>query len=121
MTSLKVCQMILTQKNGNMNQFEIYTVDLDPTKGAEMKKQRPAVIISPNVMNKNLNTVLIAPLTHSIKGYPSRVGSKFGGQPGEIALDQIRGVDKSRLKRKIGKVDAATASNIKNVLATMFS
>jgi mRNA interferase MazF len=113
--------MILTQKNGNMNQFEVYTVDLDPTKGTEIKKQRPAVIISPNAMNKNLSTVLIAPLTHSIKGYPSRVGTRFGGQTGEIVLDQIRGVDKSRLKKKIGMVDAVTAANIKSVLATMFS
>ncbi len=104
-----------------MNQFDVYTVDFDPAKGAEIKKQRPAVIISPNTMNKYLNTVLIAPLTHSIKGYPSRVGSIFGGHPGEIVLDQIRGVDKSRLKKKIGTVDTATAANIKIVLTTMFS
>lgn len=104
-----------------MNQFDVYTVDFDPAKGAEIKKQRPAVIISPNTMNKYLNTVLIAPLTHSIKGYPSRVSSIFGGQPGEIVLDQIRGVDKSRLKKKIGTVDTATAANIKIVLTTMFS
>ena len=104
-----------------MNQFDVYTVDLDPAKGAEMKKQRPAVIISPNAMNKNLSTVLIAPLTHTIKGYPSRVGSIFGGQPGEIVLDQLRGVDKRRLKKKIGVLDTAAASNIKIVLATMFS
>jgi mRNA interferase MazF len=113
--------MILTQKNGKMNQFDVYTVDLDPAKGAGMKKQWPAVIISPNAMNKNLNTVLIAPLTHTLKGYPSRVGSSFDGQPGEIVLDQIQGVAKSRLKKKIGTVDAATAANIKSVLATMFS
>ncbi len=104
-----------------MNQFDVYTADLDPTKGAEVKKQRSAVIISPNAMNKNLNTVLIAPLTHTLKGYPSRVVSTFDGQPGEIVLDQIRGVDKSRLKKKIGTVDAATAAHIKSVLATMFS
>jgi mRNA interferase MazF len=104
-----------------MHQFDIYTVDMDPTKGAEIKKQRPAVIISPNAMNKNLKTVLIAPLTHTVKGYPSRVASTFAGQAGEIVLDQIRGVDKSRLKKKIGVADAATTANIKSVLATMFS
>jgi mRNA interferase MazF len=113
--------MILTKKNGNMNQFDVYTVDLEPSKGAEMKKQRPAVIVSPNAMNKNLNTVLIAPLTHTIKGYPSRVASTFSGQPGEIVLDQIRAVDKIRLKKKIGALDTRTAANIKSVLATMFS
>ena len=104
-----------------MNQFDVYNVDLNPTKGAEMNKIRPAVIISPNAMNKNLKTVLIAPLTHTMKGHPSRVPSSFGGQPGEIVLDQIRAIDKSRLKQKKGVVDAPTAANIKIVLTTMFS
>lgn len=104
-----------------MNQFDVYTVNLDPAKGAEMKKLRPAVIISPDVMNKNLKTVLIAPLTHTVNGYPSRVASIFGGHPGEIVLDQIRAVDKIRLKKKIGAVDTDTAANIKTVLITMFS
>ena len=104
-----------------MNQFDVYTVDLDPTKGAEMKKLRPGVIISPNAMNKNLKTVLIAPLTHTVKGFPSRVNSMFGGEPGEIVLDQIRAVDKIRLKKKLGVLDASTAADIKTVLTTMFS
>jgi mRNA interferase MazF len=104
-----------------MDQFDVYIVDLNPTQGSEMKKIRPAVIVSPNVMNKHLNTVIIAPMTHTIKGYPSRVPSQFVGQPGEIALDQLRTVDKTRLKQKQGRVDAPTASNIKAVLVTMFS
>ena len=104
-----------------MKQFEVYNVDLNPTKGSEINKIRPAVIISPNVMNKNLKTVIIAPLTHTVKGYPSRVPSNFGGQPGEIVLDQIRAVDKTRLTQKKGTVDTATAGNIKSLLATMFS
>ncbi len=65
--------------------------------------------------------MLIAPLTHAVKGYPSRVSSVFAGQPGEIVLDQIRAVDKKRLKKKIGKVDKGTKNNIKAVLKTMFS
>lgn len=104
-----------------MNQFEVYMVDLNPTKGSEMKKVRPAVIISPNEMNRNLETVIIAPLTHTIKRYPSRVPAQFAGQAGEIALDQIRAIDKSRLKQKQGKIDTATSANIKAVLTTMFS
>src|SRR5688500_16335365 len=104
-----------------MNQFDVYIVELDPAKGAEIKKRRPAVIISPDVMNKNLHTVLIAPLTHTIRGYPSRVESALGDQPGEVVLDQLRAVDKRRLKKKIGKMDTATAANIKIVLRTMFS
>jgi len=104
-----------------MNQFEIFSVDLNPTKGSEINKVRPAVIISPNAMNKYLNTVLIAPMTHAIKGYPSRVPSFFEGQAGEIVLDQIRAVDKSRLRQKRGKIDSVTATNVKKVLQTMFS
>jgi len=111
----------LTKKNGNMNQFDVYLVDLDPTKGAEIKKMRPAIIISPDAMNRNLKTVIIAPLTQTEKGYPSRVASVFAGQAGEIVLDQIRAVDKSRLKQKRGKLDAVTIHNIKKVLAVMFS
>jgi mRNA interferase MazF len=113
--------MILTKMNGKMNQFDVYQVDLDPSKGAEIKKMRPAVIISPNAMNRNLKTVIIAPLSHTIKGYPSRVVSVFAGQPGEIILDQIRAVDKSWLKQKRGKIDPTTATNIKKILAVMFS
>ena len=110
-----------TQMIGNMNQFDIYKVDLNPTQRAEMRKTRPAVIISPNAMNRNLKTVIIAPLTRTIKGYPSRILTHFGNQPGEVVLDQIREVDKSRLKQRQGKMDAITAVKIKRVLATMFS
>jgi mRNA interferase MazF len=104
-----------------MMQFDIYNVELDPAKGSEINNTRSAVIISPDAMNKNLKTVIIAPLTHTIKKYPSRVASSFAGKPGEVALDQIRAIDKSRLKKKRGVMDATTAANIKTVLMTMFS
>jgi mRNA interferase MazF len=104
-----------------MKQFDVYLVNLDPTIGSEIKKTRPAVIVSPAAMNKNLNTVIVAPLTHSEKGYPSRAVSIFGKEPGEIALEQIRSVDKSRLVRRLGAVDARTGADIKKVLQTMFS
>ena len=103
-----------------MNQFDVYLVNLNPTQGSEMNKIRPCVIISPDAMNNNLNTVLIAPLTHTIKGYPSRVPSNFNNQKGEIVLDQIRAIDKSRLQKKQGTISSTTGSNIKKVLATMF-
>lgn len=104
-----------------MDQFDVYTVDFDPAQGSEMKKIRPAVIISPNAMNKNLNTVIVAPLTHTIKGYPSRIPSQFNGQRGQVALDQLRVVDKLRLLQKQGRIDGSTAANIKAILAAMFS
>ena len=104
----------------DMKQFEVYMVNLDPTLGAEMKKSRPAVIVSPDVMNKNLQTVIVAPMNRTIKGYPSRVTSQFQKRAGEIVLDQIRSVDKRRLVKKLGTVDASTSSNILAVLQTMF-
>jgi mRNA interferase MazF len=104
-----------------MNQFDVYIVDLDPARGSEMKKIRPAVIISPNELNRHLNTVIIAPLTQTLKGYLFRVPSQFDGQPGEIALDQMRSVAKSRLKQKKGRLPVSTATAIKALLQTMFS
>jgi mRNA interferase MazF len=104
-----------------MKQFDIYLVNLDPTVGSEIKKTRPAVIISPDAMNKVLNTVIIAPLTSTQKGYPSRVFSNFKGKKGEVVLDQLRTVDKIRLVKKLGQIDNKTAQNIKLVLLTMFS
>ncbi len=104
-----------------MKQFDVYTVDFNPTKGSEIRKIRLAVIISPNQMNVHLKTVIVAPITHTVKGYPSRVLTKFDGDPGEVVLDQIRAVDKIRLTKKLGKIDRTTAIHIKLVLATMFS
>lgn len=104
-----------------MKQFDLYLVNFDPSVGAELKKTRPAVIVSPDAMNKNLQTVIIAPLTHTIKKYPSRVASVFGRKNGEIALDQLRAVDKTRLLKKQGVIDKVTAGNIKLVLQTIFS
>jgi mRNA interferase MazF len=104
-----------------MNMFDVYNVDLNPTRGSEINKTRPAVIISPNAMNRNLKTVIVAPLTHTIKGYPSRVQTRFESENGEVVLDQIRAIDKSRLGKKRGVIDSSTAARIKTVLQTMFS
>ncbi len=103
-----------------MKQFDVYLVALDPTIGAEIHKTRPAIIVSPNNMNKYLQTVLVAPLTHTVKGYPSRVITDFASSPGEVVLDQMRGVDKRRLVKKLGKMDSTTGTKIKAVLQTMF-
>lgn len=104
-----------------VEQFVIYSVELDPTKGAEIKKTRPCVVISPTEMNDYLPTVIVAPLTHTIKSFPTRVFSMVNGDEGQIVLEQIRAVDKTRLKKKFGKIDASTTENIKLVMRTMFS
>jgi mRNA interferase MazF len=105
----------------NYLQFDVWLIDLDPTKGSEVQKSRPCVIVSPNGMNNNLNTVIIAPLSHSNKNYPSRIPSLFKKDSGQIMLDQIRCVDKLRLTKKMGSIDNKTSSDVLKLLRTMFS
>ena len=80
-----------------LKQYQIVLVNLDPTIGSEMKKNRPCVIISPNEMNKYLQTIVIAPMTSSSKPYPTRVEIKYNKTKGWIVLDQIRTVDRQRI------------------------
>lgn len=110
------------KKSGSpVTQFEVYVIELDPTVGSEIKKTRPCVVISPDAINRNLSTVIIAPLTHTIKNFPSRVLCHFNNEEGQIVLDQIRSVDRKRLKKKLGTIDRSTAEQVKIVLQTMFS
>jgi mRNA interferase MazF len=104
-----------------VSRFEVYFVNLDPTKGSEIRKRRPCVIVSPNEMNRYLNTVIIAPMTSTLKGYASRVECKFKGKKGEIVLDQIRTVDRERLINKLGSVNEDTANEVINRLQEIFS
>ncbi len=104
-----------------VNQFEVYLVSLNPTQGSEIKKTRPCLIISPNEMNTSLNTVLIAPLTTTIRNYPTRVKTTFHGKKGEIALDQMRAIDKTRLVRHVGTIHQVTAKKTLSVLQEIFS
>ncbi|MCW3108337.1 MAG: transcriptional regulator [Segetibacter sp.] len=104
----------------SMKQFEVWTVELNPTKGSEINKTRPCLIISPNSINKMLNTVIVAPLTHTIKNYPSRVDCNFESEAGQVVLDQIRSVDKMRLVKKISRMDAETNKNVCTILQVMF-
>lgn len=109
---------ISTKKYG---QFDVWLVELEPTIGSEVNKKRPCVIISPKAMNNSLNTVLIAPLTHTQKSYPTRVFTNFKNEDGQVMLDQIRAVDKSRLSKLLGSLDAETGQDILKVLKVMFS
>jgi mRNA interferase MazF len=106
---------------GALLQDEIWLVSLDPTQGSEMRKTRPCLVISPDEMNRHLRTVLIAPMTTVERAYPTRVSLTFHGKHGQVALDQIRAVDRQRLVRRIGKVSAATAQAVSIVLVEMFS
>ena len=99
---------------------EIWLVSLDPTQGSEMRKTRPCLVISPDEMNQHLRTVLIAPMTTAERPYPTRVSLTFQGKRGQVALDQIRAVDRQRLIRGIGKVSSVKAHAVSAVLIEMF-
>ncbi len=101
--------------------YEVYLVNLDPTIGSEIKKTRPCVIISPNEMNKNISTIIIAPLTSTQRNYPTRVNCQIQGKEGQIVLDQIRTVDKKRLIKKIDVIHKRTQLKLHKILAEMFS
>jgi mRNA interferase MazF len=92
--------------------FDVYMVRLDPAVGAEVRKTRPCVVVSPNQMHRNLYTVIIVPMTGTLTGFPTRIRSTFGGRAGELALDQMRAVDFSRLGKRLGRLDAATARRL---------
>jgi mRNA interferase MazF len=102
-----------------MNQYEIYLVALDPTIGHEIKKTRPCVLISPNEMNENIGTVIIAPMTTKSHKYPSRIEIEMNKVKGWIILDQIRTVDKTRLIKLVGKLKNDEIKKVKSVLSEM--
>lgn len=101
--------------------FEVYLVNLDPTAGAEIKKTRPCAVISPDEMNRNIGTVIVAPMTTRGRPYPSRVQCKFEGKDGQVVLDQVRTVDKARLVKKLGRLNRQTQEAVLAVLAEMFA
>ena len=103
------------------DRFDVYLVNLDPTQGAEIKKKRPCCIISPNEINHNISTVIIAPMTSKGRDYPTRVKCNFQNKEGQIVLDQIRTVDKSRLVKKLGQISVVEQNNVISILQEMFS
>lgn len=103
------------------SRFDVYLVNLDPTVGTEIKKTRPCLIVSPDEMNRHIRTVIIAPMTTRGRPYPTRVSCRFRGKAGQIVLDQIRAVDKGRLVRKRGRLDAETGARALAVLGEMFA
>ncbi|MFU8862004.1 MAG: type II toxin-antitoxin system PemK/MazF family toxin [Cyclonatronaceae bacterium] len=105
----------------NVERFDVFLVSLDPTKGSEIKKTRPCLIISPDEMNRHIRTVIIAPLTSTIKNYPTRVTTTFDGKKGQVVLDQIRTIDKQRLIKKLGTISPADSENVLNTLLEMFA
>ena len=100
---------------------EVWLIRLDPSLGAEIKKTRPCLVVSPDEMNEPLQTVLIAPLTTTLRNYPTRVTVRFRGKTGQIALDQIRAVGRDRLLRRLGTIPNQSAHEVSNDLLEMFA
>ena len=104
-----------------VKRFDVFLVTLDPTVGREIQKTRPCLIISPDEMNQYISTVIVAPMTTKGRSYPTRVPCQFQGKEGQVVLDQIRTVDKSRLVRKLGRLKREPQRQVLSTLAEMFS
>jgi mRNA interferase MazF len=104
-----------------VNRFEVYLINLDPTVGSEINKTRPCLIISPDEMNHNIRTVIVAPMTTKGQSYPTRVSCRFKGKNGQVVLDQIRTIDTTRLVKKLGKLDKRAAEKVLSILVEMFA
>jgi mRNA interferase MazF len=103
-----------------MKRFEVWLVNLDPTLGHEIRKTRPAVIVSPDELNSHLQTVVVVPLTKG-RSYPFRIATKVQGKPGVAAIDQLRTVEKRRLVKHLGNLPAKTAARLADALVEMFA
>lgn len=100
---------------------EVFLVALNPTRGGEIRKARPCVVVSPDELNAHLRTFIVAPLTTGSYSYPFRVSCKFGGKPGHVVLDQIRTVDRERLVKRLGALSPAVLAQALSVLREMFA
>ncbi|OBQ05146.1 MAG: transcriptional regulator [Anabaena sp. LE011-02] len=104
-----------------VNRFDVFLVNLDPTIGSEIQKTRPYLVISPNEINHHIATVIVAPMTTKGQTYPTRVTCQFQGQNGQIVLDQIRTVDKTRLVKLLGQITTEEQKTVLDILAEMFA
>jgi len=99
-----------------LTQYQIVVVNLDPTIGSEIKKTRPCVILSPDEMNRHLQTIVIAPITSTSKSYPTRVEIKYKKAKGWIVLDQIRTIDRRRINKIIDVLTAKDIVKVKSII-----
>jgi len=105
----------------DVRRFDVWLVDLDPTQGSEITKTQPCVVVSPDEMNRHIRTVIVAPMTARRRRYPTRVDLTFQRVKGQVVLDQIRTIDKSRLARKLGRLPENRARDVSGILVEMFS
>jgi mRNA interferase MazF len=99
----------------------VYLITLDPSRGGEIRKTRPFVVVSPDELNAHLRTLIVAPLTTGSHAYPFRVACRFGGRSGHVVLDQIRTVDRDRFVRRLGRLSPKAVAEALKVLQEMFA
>jgi mRNA interferase MazF len=104
-----------------VKRFDVYLVNLDTTVGSEIKKTRPCLVISPDEMNRNIRTVIIALITSAQKEYPTRVSCTFQKKKGQVVLDQLRTIDKARLMKKLGTIDSKDQLEVISILQRLFA
>jgi mRNA interferase MazF len=102
-----------------IKQYEVYLINLDPTIGHEIQKTRPCLVLSPDEMNDNIRTVIIAPMTTKSHAYPTRIPVRFDKKSGWIVLDQIRTVDKARLVKRLGRISSKEIAAAKDIIKQM--
>lgn len=103
-----------------VKRFDVYLINLDPTIGSEIKKTRPCLIVSPDEMNAHIATVIVAPMTTQGRAYPTRIRCQFQGKDGQIVLDQLRTVDKTRLVKHLGRITSTTQKAVIAALLELF-
>jgi len=99
---------------------EVHLVQLDPTRGSEIRKTRPCLVVSPDELNQYLRTVIVAPMTTGGQAYPWRVQCRFQGRVGFVAADQLRTVDTERLVRRLGRLPPGPLAAVLAILQEMF-
>jgi len=99
---------------------EVYLVELDPTRDGEIRKTRPCLIVSPDELNHQLRTAIVAPMATAGHAYPFRPVCRFGGKTGRVALDQLRTVDRERLRKHLGALSAGSLATVFAILGEMF-
>ncbi|MEX1232919.1 MAG: type II toxin-antitoxin system PemK/MazF family toxin [Planctomycetaceae bacterium] len=104
-----------------IKRFDVYLINLDPTVGYEIQKTRPCVVVSPDEMNRHIATVIVAPMTTMTRNYPTRVSCRFQGESAQIVLDQLRTIDKQRLRKRLGRIGKSTQQSALNILGQMFA
>jgi mRNA interferase MazF len=100
--------------------FDVWQVDLNPTRGSEIAKMRPCVVVSPNEMNVAVRTIIVAPLTSTRRNWAFRPKVNFGGVEGDCAIDQLRSVDRTRLVKRLGQLGETDAKRVSNYLIALF-